>query len=171
MQALNLHTLLRASAALLLLAWLAWLSRGSWQQLQSLETAANIAPPAQTTAPLETPDPLAIAQLFGVMPQAADTSIAEVPLNLLASLQESTAEQSRALIASPDGSRFYRIGETLPGGAVLRQIDATHVLIQRLGNELSLPLNTSTSSLLTPVTSADELSADAITGRLVQPSP
>ncbi|WXL24658.1 type II secretion system protein N [Ectopseudomonas mendocina] len=168
MPALTLRTLMRGATALLLLGWLLWLGYDAWQQLHTLQTQANIAPPVTPPAPRETPDPLAIAQLFGVLPETADDSRPEVPLSVLAILQAHTAEHSRALIASPEGSRFYHLGELLPGGAVLRQINATDVLIQRLGNEQSLPLNIPNSSLLTPISEAEQQPADAASGRLVQ---
>lgn len=169
MPGFNLRNLLLGLTALLLLAWLTWLGLDAWHQLNSLQTEANVAPPAPVSEPRATPDPLAIAQLFGLMPQDSGESIPEVPLTLLAILQASVAEQSRALIASPEGSRFYRIGETLPGGGVLRQIDASRVLIQRLGSEQTLPLNVPRSNLLTPSSEPDQQPADVSSGRLVQP--
>jgi general secretion pathway protein C len=174
MRALNVRTLLQASSALGVLAWLAWLGQDSWQLLLSLETEANIAPPVTTALPRETPDPVAIAQLFGVAPQDSSDSIPEVPLRLLASLVESQAEQSRALIASPEDSRFYRIGETLPGGGILRQVGINHVLVQRLGTEQILPMDTSSAALLTPIFETDALrpitASRPAAERLVKPS-
>ncbi|MGC5704338.1 hypothetical protein J4P02_29460 [Pseudomonas sp. NFXW11] len=158
----------------LLLGWLAWLGHDSWQWLQQQQR--NDSPPLQETA-VTAPhavDSAAIARMFGVEPQAASGLVPAVPLTLLASLVESRPELSRALIESPDGGRFYRIGESLPGGAILREIGVTQVRLQRYGEDQALSLASHATPLLIPLPSGHEVptSTAARVGQnsLVQPS-
>lgn len=104
-------TWLGVAACLLLCAWLSWLGHGSWLLSNAAPTSdANhqaSAPPV-ATAPLNSG---AIARLFGAVPAAETLNTPRVPLDLLGSLLESDAQLSRALIGSPQGSRFYQIGQ------------------------------------------------------------
>lgn len=54
---------------------------------------------------------------------------------ILASLGE-----SRALIGAQGRENVYHIGDSLPGGSVLRHIEAQYVVLWRAGREESLPL-------------------------------
>ena len=148
---------LRAGALLLLLSWLGWLGRDSWLWLQNLEQNGD-AMPVQAPAPAhQPPDTAAIAQLFGVQPQEAASNQPRVPLTLLASLVENRPELSRALIESPEGSRFYRIGEPLPGGGSLREIGTTQVRVQRYGEDQALSLASHATPLLIPLPAARDV--------------
>ncbi|MCU1717750.1 type II secretion system protein N [Pseudomonas sp. 5P_3.1_Bac2] len=130
------------------LLWLAWLAIDARQQLLLLSQPALISPAVSTPIPRPSPDPTAIAGMFGLQPQVVNDSVVEVPLTLLASLVAVDGQGSRALIQDPDGQRFYQQGETLPGGAVLQQISAGQVLLQRFGQSHSLPLQNAPSSHL-----------------------
>ncbi|KAF0865955.1 type II secretion system protein N [Pseudomonas sp. LD120] len=142
---------LRVGAVALLLGWLTWLSHDSWRWLQGLDQNGHPPPPEVVVAPSLPPDTAAIARLFGVLPQEAAGNQPQVPLKLLASLVESRPELSRALIESPEGSRFYRIGEPLPGGGSLREIGTEQVRVQRFGEDQALFLTSHATPLLIPL--------------------
>ncbi|NBF04670.1 hypothetical protein GV819_20515 [Pseudomonas sp. Fl5BN2] len=165
---------LRVGVWWLLLGWLGWLGHDSWRWLQSLDQHGNAPPPEAAASPRLPPDAAAIAQLFGVLPQEAAGNQPRVPLTLLASLVESRPELSRALIESPEGSRFYRIGEALPGGGSLREISTDQVHVQRFGEDQALSLTRHTTPLLIPLPAPRDLPSSTA-GRgdhdsLVQPS-
>ncbi|QZI72943.1 type II secretion system protein N [Pseudomonas protegens] len=147
---------LRVGALALLLSWLTWLGHDSWQWLQGLDQNGHPPPPELVAAPSLPPDTAAIARLFGVQPQEAASNQPRVPLKLVASLVGSSPELSRALIESPDGSRFYSIGEPLPGGGSLREIGTEQVHVQRFGEDQALSLASHTTSLLIPLPAAQE---------------
>lgn len=159
-------------AALLLLAllWLAWLAIDARQQLLLLSQPALITPAVSAAIPRPSPDTQALAELFGLQPQVVTQSLVEVPLTLLASLVAVDGQGSRALIQDPDGQRFYRQGESLPGGAILQQISADQVLLQRFGQSQSLPLQAVTGSqLLHPQNAAATAPNPKALSLLVQP--
>lgn len=171
---LSVRAGLLLGAWLILAGWLAWLAHGSWQFQQSLNQAAAQAPPAAEPVARAQPNPQAVARLFGVQLPEHNSDVPRVPLTLVASLMDSRAEQSRALIESPEGSRFYSIGETLPGGGTLRQIDASEIRIQRFGEELTLALAQHETQLLIPQTQSAgtaNLLTETGTASLLQPSP
>lgn len=118
----------------LMLAW------QEWQFRQSRVTAVQAAPtpvviPEQDAA-LNT---LAVATVFGFTTQGAALNSTE-PLTLRATVVASGSE-SRALLAGPEGERFYRTGERLPGGSLLRRIEPAHVVLWRQGREERLSLH------------------------------
>lgn len=135
---------LPALGALALGAWLAWLGQDAWHYRAAIAAHRPqvLAPPEvqrTASAPL---DHALVAQLFGVLPpgprMSAEETARALSLSLLASFAESRPEHSRALLASSAGSAFYRPGQSLPGGAVLRAVAADHVLIERDGREYRL---------------------------------
>ncbi|MDH4585460.1 hypothetical protein E8F20_26790 [Pseudomonas sp. BN415] len=134
-------------------AWLGWLGLQGWHHWQALET-----PLALTTAPSAESDPAhhpldnrAIAELFGAVTlEPLAGSPHAVDLTLLASLSEGHAVLSRALIQSPDGSAFYRLGDRLPGGARLKAVYPDHVVIQAGGHEQRLSFPRASERLLAP---------------------
>lgn len=83
-------------------------------------------------------DPAAIATVLGLAAESALVRSAE-PLTLRASFVSSAGE-SRALLAGAEGERIYRVGESLPGGSVLRRVEITQVVLWRKGREELLPL-------------------------------
>lgn len=156
-----------------LCAWLGWLCLDSWNYRQALanqvEQAATPAPKAPE-AHLH-PDNRTIAELFGAVPPEPMESLQRaVPLTLLASLMEHQAIQSRALIQSPEGSAFYMLGDRLPGGAQLKDVQADHVLILLGGRQHILRFAQPQGRLLTPrpATSLDQLAGS--TGQGASPS-
>jgi general secretion pathway protein C len=158
------------AALLLALLWLAWLGFDARQQLLLLSQSALITPAVSAPIPRPSPDTQAVAELFGLQPQVVAQSLVEVPLTLLASLVAVDGQGSRALIQDPDGQRFYQQGETLPGGAILQQISADQVLLQRFGQSQSLPLQTVTgSALLHPQSAAAPVLNPKALSLLVQP--
>jgi len=100
----------------------------------------SVAPPG----PLNT---LAVATVLGLSPQDRAVSSAE-PLTLLATV---VGSESRALLAGPDGERFYRAGERLSGSSVLRRIEPAHVVLWRQGREELLRLRPESERFLQAV--------------------
>lgn len=154
---LPLQRLIVPVGASLLCAWLGWLGLDSRTWLQALDTpagqASEAAPPM--AKPLPALDIQAIAELFGARPpEPVETGRHAVPLTLLASLSEERAVLSRALILSPEGSAFYRLGDRLPGGARLKAVHPDHVLLQLAGREQRLSFPHANERFLTPRTSA-----------------
>ena len=80
----------------------------------------------------------AVATVMGLVAQDALARSRE-PLKLQASFV-SSAGDSRALLAGANGQRIYRVGESLPGGSVLRRIESGRVLLWRNGREELLAL-------------------------------
>ena len=114
------------------LAWQEWLYR------QALAVPV-IAPARPAPAPaLEPFQPEAIASVLGLAPQGALAHSAE-PLELRASLVSSHGT-SQALLAGSQQARFYRVGERLPGGSVLRRIEVSYVVLWRNNREERLLL-------------------------------
>lgn len=96
------------------------------------------AAPAQQALPAIEFNPEAIATVLGLAEHAADVRSAE-PLTLRASFV-SSAGISRALLAGADGERLYQVGESLPGGSVLRRVEVSRVVLWRKGREEVLTL-------------------------------
>lgn len=147
--------------------WLAWLGAGTWHFHHALMAApAAYAPPsAAAQAPAQPVDAVLVALLFGVLltnPEApAEDAAASLSLTLLASLVEQRAEHSRALIAGPGGSAFYRVGEQLPNGAVLRDITPDHVRLQHAGREFQLGFPRRETRLFVPRPPAADIASGA----------
>lgn len=80
----------------------------------------------------------AVATVMGLAAQGALARSAE-PLKLRASFVSSVGD-SRALLAGAEGQRIYRVGESLPGGSVLRRIESGRVVLWRNGREELLAL-------------------------------
>ncbi|WP_248805733.1 type II secretion system protein N [Pseudomonas sp. MWU13-2100] len=80
----------------------------------------------------------AVATVMGLVAQGPLARSAE-PLKLQASFVSSSGD-SRALLAGANGQRIYRVGESLPGGSVLRRIEIGRVLLWRNGREELLSL-------------------------------
>lgn len=116
-----------------ILTWREWALREAMAVPRELPV-----PPAavvDSQAPL---NPAAIATVLGLAMESELVRSAE-PLTLRASFVSSTGE-SRALLAGADGERIYRVGESLPGGSVLRRVEITQVVLWRKGREELLPL-------------------------------
>lgn len=118
----------------LTLAWQEWSSR------QARITAMQTVPAAVVVAPqFAAPDTLAVATVFGMAGQGSLLNSGEA-LTLRATVVTGDSD-SRALLAGPDGARFYRTGERLPGGSLLRRIETHQVVVWRQGREALLSLH------------------------------
>ncbi|MFZ5514108.1 MAG: type II secretion system protein N [Pseudomonadota bacterium] len=128
------------------LGWLAWtLAQWTWQLLPAPPAPA----PSQSAGPEHVPSvaqPPRLAETINAAapwgrPQVSDggsTQDTRLPLALRGVL----AGQGLALIAaSGQPERVYRLGDSLPGGAILRSVQADHVLLERAGalERLALP--------------------------------
>ena len=112
-----------------------------WQQVRWRQAPAP-APVAPASAPPELvdtlPDTATLALAFALA-GAGEVPASTEPLRLRA-LIVPTQGPARALIAVGDGVRGYRVGDHLPGGNLVRRIDAGHVLLWRAGREERLLL-------------------------------
>lgn len=114
-----------------------WGERVFRQTLPTLPTEqANNRAASAERAPL---NHAAVATVMGLAAQGALARSAE-PLKLRASFV-SSAGDSRALLAGAEGQRIYRVGESLPGGSVLRRIESGRVVLWRNGREELLALD------------------------------
>lgn len=125
------------------------------------------------TATLPEPAPIvsaaALNMLFGLAPSTTPVTSA-APLVLHASIV-GAAGQSRALLASGAGQRFYREGASLPDGSVLRAIEADRVLLWRNGREESLTRERVAARYFTPASRADAPRQSAAPAVLFRPGP
>ena len=98
--------------------------------------------------------------MLGLAPEGALAHSAE-PLELRASLVSSHGA-SQALLAGSQQARFYRVGERLPGGSVLRRVEVSHVVLWRNNREERLLLKPPSRHVLpasqTPATPAQATS-------------
>lgn len=98
----------------------------------------------ETPSPIARKDPLltsreiATRHLFGTPPPddapAADQPIPETQLNLLLRgvAASSNTAAAFAIVADPAGKEeFYRVGDQLPGGAVLKEVHPQHIVLSR----------------------------------------
>ncbi|OLF51912.1 type II secretion system protein N [Pseudomonas chlororaphis] len=150
--------------------WLTWLSLDSWtyQQVVAGQPVPSAVPSASAEklrpAPL---DDRNLALAFGAVPIELDNVQASLPLTLLASLQGSQPEQSRALIEHAGSRAFYSPGVHLPDGSLLKSVSADQVVVLRNGREQNLQLPGRQMRLLSPQTTPTEV-ADPKTTALLQ---
>jgi hypothetical protein len=115
-----------------------------WHEWRFRERQAVLTPGVTTApAPVVRPplDTTAIASVFGLSAETPLLPSAE-PLTLLATLVTRIG-LSKALLADSGGQHMYRVGERLPGGSVLRRVEATHVVLWKKGREELLALQPS----------------------------
>jgi hypothetical protein len=142
----------------------------AWQEWHFRE---HLAPPPQampqaSSAPVPAPlDATAVATLLGLTTQATLLASAE-PLTLQASFVVSEG-LSRALLADAQGPRMYQVGERLPGGSVLRRVEANQVVLWNKGREERLALQPSAAAFLRRFESPTEPPAPAISARYLRP--
>lgn len=141
-----------------------------WQERQYRDHLAKPVP--TVTAALPEParvlvDATAVATVFGLTSQSALLVSAE-PLTLQASFVVSNG-LSRALLADAQGSRIYQVGERLPGGSVLRRVEAQHVVLWNKGREEQLTLQPSAVRFLRPLDSTAESPPPTISTRFLRP--
>lgn len=120
-----------------------------WQERDFREQLAI--PPSLVTPPSVTTvrDPFeatAVASVFGLSTSATLQLSAE-PLTLQGSFVVSQG-LSKALLGNAQESRLYHVGERLPGGSVLRRVEARQVVLWNNGREELLTLLPSTARFL-----------------------
>ncbi len=177
----KLQRMLRLALSVVLLAVLMGiLARWTWLLLPTTPTPQSTAAPTinpSTVAPA--PSPLAsisIPRLWGALPVVAAPSVTQdtrLPLSLRGIL---SGEGLAMIEASGSGTKVYRIGDSLPGGAVLKDVLMDHVLIERAGviERLALPRQNLGSQAVKQEPSAavpDAATAPVRLGKLLQQSP
>ena len=126
----------------------------------------TLAPPS--TVPTHVPlDATAVATVLGLRTQSALLASAE-PLTLQASFVVSSG-LSRALLADAQGSRMYQVGDRLPGGSVLRRVEANQVVLWNKGREERLTLQPPVARFLRPVESPVDARPPVISTRYLRP--
>jgi hypothetical protein len=141
-----------------------------WQERHFREHLARPSPTVISTIPAPTHVPLdatAVATVLGLTTHAMLLASAE-PLALQASFVVSNG-MSRALLADAQGSRMYQVGERLPGGSVLRRVEANQVVLWNKGREERLTLLPSTERFLRRIASPAETQPPAISTRYLRP--
>lgn len=131
-------TLVRITALLVPLAYGVHLGWSEWTQRVVLAEPHDLPPPPAVVEVQARSNPTAIATVLGLSAEGEGVRSTE-PFTLRASFVSSVGE-SRALLAGSDGERIYRVGESLPGGSVLRRVEITQVVLWRQGREELLPL-------------------------------
>ncbi|WP_392893568.1 hypothetical protein ACF6ZU_14725 [Pseudomonas migulae] len=147
-------------------AFLTWQERAFREGLASpVSLAATVLTPPPR-APLNTS---AIATVLGLTAEATLLPSAE-PLTLQASFVLGTG-LSRALLADAQGSRIYQVGDQLPGGSVLRRVEANQAVLWNKGREEVLKLQTSSTKFLRPLDSPPDPHAPLGSTRFLRPLP
>lgn len=124
------------------LTWQEWVWHTS---LNAVPVLAPLRSAPSTPAP-EQFKPDAIASVLGLTTQRTWVQSAE-PLQLRASFV-SSGGTSQALLAGAQRAQFYAEGERLPGGSILRRIEASHVVLWRNGREERLTLTPASKHVL-----------------------
>ncbi|MEZ1317256.1 type II secretion system protein N [Pseudomonas fluorescens] len=119
-------------------AFLAWQERGYREGLAAPLPAAAPASVPAVPAPLDT---TAVATVLGLAAATPMQPSAEA-LSLQASFVSADG-LSKALLAGAEGARIYTVGDELPGGSVLRRVEANRVVLWNKGREEVLTLQTS----------------------------
>ncbi|AMZ73043.1 MULTISPECIES: type II secretion system protein N [Pseudomonas] len=109
----------------------------------------------------------AVATVLGLAPEGAQAPSAE-PITLQASFVAGQG-LSRALLADAAGPRIYQVGERLPGGSVLRRVEAGHVTLWRNGREERLSLQQDAKPLLRRLTPEDGHHATLVSTQYLRP--
>jgi hypothetical protein len=141
-----------------------------WQEWHFRERLAS--PPLSVTAPTSIPvlvalDATAVASVLGLTQETSLLASAE-PLTLQASFIF-TNGLSRALLADAQSSRMYQVGERLPGGSVLRRVEANQVVLWNKGREERLTLQPSAARFLRRLESPGETQVSTISTRYLRP--
>jgi hypothetical protein len=145
-------------------AFLAW---QEWRFRENLATplpfiATTTLPPARE--PLDT---TSVATVLGLMPDATLLPSAE-PLTLQASFVVSSG-LSRALLADAQGPRMYQVGDRLPGGSVLRRVEAKQVVLWNKGREELVALQPPAARFLRRLESQTAPQTPSISTRYLRP--
>lgn len=122
------------------------LASATWAVVSPQAGAAAQGTPVAPTEPPPDPEAIAARHLFGeanVVPRVGAIDAPETRLNLtLRGIAASgSREYARALIAGPDAKeKVYAIGAEVPGGALVHEIHADRVLLNRRGTLETLRL-------------------------------
>lgn len=141
-----------------------------WQEWHWRERLATPPLPvvASTAVPVHVPlDATAVASVLGLTQGSSLLASAE-PLTLQASFVVSNGA-SRALLVDAQGSRMYQVGERLPGGSVLRRVEANQVVLWNKGREERLALLPPAERFLRQLESPDDLHDSAVPARYLHP--
>jgi type II secretory pathway component PulC len=143
------------------------LAAQEWRFRQALHRDVPVVAQPQV-APVRDPLNLqAVATVLGLTPEGVHSPSAE-PITLQASFVAGQG-LSRALLADAAGPRFYQVGERLPGGSVLRRVEASHVMLWRNGREERLTLQQKTKPLLRRLGLEDERHATLHSSQYIRP--
>ncbi|VVQ10442.1 hypothetical protein PS934_03589 [Pseudomonas fluorescens] len=128
----------KASLLVVPLVYGAFLGWQEWSYREQLVLPTPIETSRNAPAPRQTLDATAVATVLGLTTGAELLPSAET-LTLQASFVV-THGLSRVLLADSQGARIYQVGERLPGGSVLRRIEADHAVLWSKGREELLTL-------------------------------
>lgn len=117
-----------------------------WRFRQALGRDVPVVTDSPAAPARDLPNVQAVVTVLGLAPAVAQASSAE-PITLQASFVAGQG-LSRALLADAAGPRIYQVGERLPGGSVLRRVEASHVTLWRNGREERLALQPAAKPLL-----------------------
>lgn len=124
-----------------------------WRFRQGLGRAVPVLADPPVIPVRDLPNVQAVATVLGLAPEGAQAPSAE-SITLQASFVAGEG-LSRALLADAAGPRIYQVGERLPGGSVLRRVEASHVTLWRNGREERLSLQQDAKPLLRRLTPED----------------
>ena len=122
------------------------LAEQEWRFRQALGREVPVVTDSPVAPARDLPNVQAVATVLGLAPEGAQAPSAE-PITLQASFVAGQG-LSRALLADAAGPRIYQVGERLPGGSVLRRVEANHVTLWRNGREERLALQAAAKPLL-----------------------
>lgn len=145
-----------------ILVWQEWGFRQS--RVAPMPVVSMIATPP-SRAPLDT---TAVATVLGLTAAGTTLLASAEPLTLQASFVLA-AGLSRALLADAQGSRIYQVGDPLPGGSVLRRVEANRAVLWNKGREEVLTLQTSATQLLRRLDAQTEAPAPATSAHFLRP--
>ncbi|MHC8322773.1 hypothetical protein ACYZT4_19135 [Pseudomonas sp. GB2N2] len=145
-------------------AFLAW---QEWGYRESLVSPLSFATALRAPSPHAPVDSTAITTVLGLSPETPLLASAE-PMTLQASFVLGTG-LSKALLADAQGARIYQVGDPLPGGSVLRRVEANQAVLWNRGREEVLALQTSTASFLRRFDGQAEAQPPAISTRYLRP--
>ncbi|PWB31117.1 hypothetical protein DCO48_18300 [Pseudomonas sp. SDI] len=137
-----------------LLPWLgvvlcatAWMGWDEFDHRRQLDQRQPVLPASAVATPARPFDAGTIALAFAASASVGALATAE-QLTLQAVILGSEGD-SRVLIGATGKARFYRVGERLPDGSVVRRIEARQALLWQRGHEQRVSLAI-TPSLLIP---------------------
>lgn len=144
-----------------------FLAGQEWRFRQALELDAPVAADAPSAPARNPANVQAVATVLGLVPEGTHVSSVE-PMTLQASFVAGQG-LSRALLADAAGPRIYQVGERLPGGSVLRRVEAGHVTLWRNGREERLALLPEAKPLLRRLSPEDGRHAAFHSSQYIRP--